>query len=235
MVVGQRERKSAVLPSGSHPHRRCPRPGLAGRRTPGPHPPADLTEIVRLYGLRPWIEQSYKQIKDELGWADVQVGSDTATRHHQPLVNCAFSFCWDQCFSPPGPLDATAPVPCPDDRPERGATTPPPVPTSLLVQGITRSPLLGHPRWWQAWTDTDGGTESPRGGGGGVEMRPAPPPHGTGQLCREDAVEAEHDACVPAPNGGRNTAPGMFRYVWSARSRLPPRKLTARWAPWGTW
>ncbi|MEU9191472.1 hypothetical protein AB0D14_44830 [Streptomyces sp. NPDC048484] len=22
----------------------------------GPHPPADLAEIVRLYGLRPWIE-----------------------------------------------------------------------------------------------------------------------------------------------------------------------------------
>nr|WP_311700418.1 hypothetical protein [Streptomyces sp. DSM 41699] len=31
-----------------------------------PHPPADLAEIVRLYGLRPWIEQGYKQIKDEL-------------------------------------------------------------------------------------------------------------------------------------------------------------------------
>ncbi|MFD5035183.1 hypothetical protein ACFWM0_32915 [Streptomyces sp. NPDC058405] len=59
------------------------------------HPPADLTEIVRLYGLRSWIEQSYKQVKDELGWADFQVRSDTAIRRHQTLVNCAFSFCWD--------------------------------------------------------------------------------------------------------------------------------------------
>jgi hypothetical protein len=34
------------------------------------HEPADLTEVVRLYGIRHWIEQSYKQVKDELGWAD---------------------------------------------------------------------------------------------------------------------------------------------------------------------
>ena len=38
-----------------------------------PHQPADLTEVVRLYGMRHWIEQSYKQVKDELGWADFQV------------------------------------------------------------------------------------------------------------------------------------------------------------------
>jgi hypothetical protein len=30
-----------------------------------PHPPADLAEIVRIYGIRHWIEQSYKQVKDE--------------------------------------------------------------------------------------------------------------------------------------------------------------------------
>ena len=41
-----------------------------------------------------WIEQSYKQVKDELGWADFQVRSDTAIRRHQALVNCAFCFCW---------------------------------------------------------------------------------------------------------------------------------------------
>ncbi|GGV55549.1 hypothetical protein GCM10010245_88120 [Streptomyces spectabilis] len=110
------------------------------------HPLADLTETVRLYGLRPWIEQSYKQITDELGWADFQVRSDTAIRHHQTLVNCAFSFCWDQWFTPPGPLDTTAPDPCTDDRPERGPGQAPPAPTSLLAQGIARRPLLAHPR-----------------------------------------------------------------------------------------
>ncbi|EMF56509.1 MULTISPECIES: hypothetical protein [Streptomyces] len=111
----------------------------------GPHPPADLAEIVRLYGLRPWIEQSYKQIKDELGWADFQVRSDRAIRRHQTLVNCAFSFCWDQWFAPPGPLDATAPDPCPDEGPERGTNRTPPAPTALLAQGITFGPRLAHP------------------------------------------------------------------------------------------
>jgi len=110
-----------------------------------PYPPADLAEIVRLYGLRPWIEQSYKQIKDELGWADFQVRSDHAVRRHQTLVNCAFTFCWDQWFAPPGPLDATAPDPCPDNRPERGHRHTPPAPTALLAQGITRRPILAHP------------------------------------------------------------------------------------------
>ncbi|GEC10542.1 hypothetical protein SSP24_81970 [Streptomyces spinoverrucosus] len=108
------------------------------------HPPADLTEIVRLYGLRPWIEQSYKQIKDELGWADFQVRSDTAIRRHQTLVNCAFSFCWDQWFTPPGDLDATAPDPCPDEGPERGTSLTPPASTALLAQGLTRHPFLAH-------------------------------------------------------------------------------------------
>ncbi|MEV5880225.1 hypothetical protein AB0L75_39725 [Streptomyces sp. NPDC052101] len=78
-----------------HPH--------APHATTSPHPPADLAEIVRLYGLRPWIEQSHKQIKVELGWADFQVRSDRAIRRHQTLVNCAFSFCWDQWFAHPAP------------------------------------------------------------------------------------------------------------------------------------
>ncbi|WP_037843262.1 hypothetical protein [Streptomyces sp. NRRL F-6628] len=40
------------------------------------HPPTDLPEIVRLLGLPPQIEQCYVQIKDERGWADIQVRSD---------------------------------------------------------------------------------------------------------------------------------------------------------------
>jgi len=55
---------------------------------------ADLTEVVRLYGLRIWVEQSYKQVKQSLGWADYQVRSDQAIRRHWQLVCCAFSFCW---------------------------------------------------------------------------------------------------------------------------------------------
>jgi hypothetical protein len=55
---------------------------------------AGLSEIVRLYGLRMWVEQSYKQVKHVLGWSDYQVRSDLAIRRHWQLVCCAFSFCW---------------------------------------------------------------------------------------------------------------------------------------------
>ncbi|MCT9004606.1 transposase [Streptomyces rhizosphaerihabitans] len=123
-------------------------PGRLGKTDngTGPHPSADLVEIVRLYGLWSWIEQSYKQIKDELGRADFQVRSARAIHRHQTLVNCAFSFCWDQWFAPPGPLDATAPDPCPNQGSERGTKPVKPAPTTLLPQDLTSHPFLAHPR-----------------------------------------------------------------------------------------
>ncbi len=57
-------------------------------------PAADLAEVVRLYGLRMWVEQSYKQVKHVLDFSDYQVRSDHAIRRHWQLVCCAFSFCW---------------------------------------------------------------------------------------------------------------------------------------------
>ncbi len=74
-------------------------PAPAGRARRKPAPAAGLAEIMRIYGIRHWIEQSYKQVKDELGWADFQVRSDAAIRRHQTLVNCAFSFCWAAWFA----------------------------------------------------------------------------------------------------------------------------------------
>jgi SRSO17 transposase len=59
-----------------------------------PFAPASLEEVLRLYGLRMWVEQSYKQIKHTLGWSQYQVRSDQAIRRHWQLVCCAFSFCW---------------------------------------------------------------------------------------------------------------------------------------------
>ncbi len=56
--------------------------------------PASVAEVVRLYGLRMWVEQSYKQVKHVLGWSDYQVRSDVAIRRHWQLVCCAFSLCW---------------------------------------------------------------------------------------------------------------------------------------------
>src|SRR6185437_6202427 len=87
-----------------------PRPG-GPREADSDHPAAGLAEIVRIYGIRHWIEQSYKQVKDELGWADFQVRSDLAIRRHQALVNCAFSFCWAAWFAHPPPPATTAPAP----------------------------------------------------------------------------------------------------------------------------
>ncbi len=56
--------------------------------------PASVDEVVRLYGLRMWVEQSYKQVKHALGWSAYQVRSDLAIRRHWQLVCLAFSFCW---------------------------------------------------------------------------------------------------------------------------------------------
>jgi hypothetical protein len=70
-----------------------PAPG-SKRAADGELEAADLSEVVRLYGLRMWVEQSYKQVKHVLGWSDYQVRSDVAIRRHWQLVWCAFSFCW---------------------------------------------------------------------------------------------------------------------------------------------
>ena len=69
-------------------------PGTTRAREHPTLPAADLAEVVRLYGLRQWVEQGYKQVKQELGWADFQVRADRAIRRHWALVCCAFAFCW---------------------------------------------------------------------------------------------------------------------------------------------
>ena len=61
---------------------------------------ASLPEVVRLYGLRMWVEQNYKHVKHELGWSQYQVRSDQAIRRHWQLVWCAFSFCWYHASHP---------------------------------------------------------------------------------------------------------------------------------------
>jgi DDE superfamily endonuclease len=120
-----------------------PRPG-GPREADSPHPAAGLAEIVRIYGIRHWIEQSYKQVKDELGWADFQVRSDTAIRRHQALVNCAFSFCWDAWFhNHPAPREPAAPRPEPG-RGERGARRRAAA-GAVLAAGSARGPRLAFP------------------------------------------------------------------------------------------
>ena len=76
-------------------------------------PAADLAEVVRLYSLRNWVEQSYKQVKQALGWSAYQVRSDRAMRRHWTLVWCAFSFCWWAAERSPAALAPTPTPPLP--------------------------------------------------------------------------------------------------------------------------
>jgi DDE superfamily endonuclease len=119
-----------------------PRPG-GPREAGSPHPAAGLAEIVRIYGIRHWIEQSYKQVKDELGWADFQVRSDLAIRRHQVLVNCAFSFCWETWFAHPPP--AAPPPALQAGGGERGARTRQDIPAAVLAAGDPGGPRLAGP------------------------------------------------------------------------------------------
>jgi hypothetical protein len=85
---------------------------------------ADLAEVVRLYGLRNWVEQQYKQVKGSLGWSHYQVRSDRAMRRHWALVQCAFAFCWwaDGQTGDPAEPELTPPQDAPTQSPpgERG-------------------------------------------------------------------------------------------------------------------
>src|SRR5262249_23769330 len=104
------------------------RPG-APHADEAPFPPADLAELVRLYGLRNWLEQGYKQLKQELGWADFMVRADHAIRRHWYLVFAAFSFCWRAWCAP------TDPPPAPGASPAPQATAPTWAPNPAVAAG----------------------------------------------------------------------------------------------------
>jgi hypothetical protein len=91
---------------------------------------ASLEEVVRLYGLRMWVEQSYKHVKHALGWSQYQVRSDKAIRRHWQLVCCAFSFCW---YHVSHPVARSTPAATQASEPE----APPPtrVPTASAGMG----------------------------------------------------------------------------------------------------
>src|SRR6266566_513805 len=78
---------------------------------------ASLEEVVRLYGLRMWVEQSYKQVKHALGWSEYQVRSNQAMRRHWQLVCCAFSFCWYHASHPPASATQEAQAPSEPEAP----------------------------------------------------------------------------------------------------------------------
>jgi DDE superfamily endonuclease len=139
-----------------------PASGSARATEAGALPAADLAEIVRLYGLRNWVEQSYKQTRHALGWGQYQVREDVAIRRHWQLVCCAFSFCWQHqsqlldehlASQPEGTSQEQAPPPPPATESagrgenREGAIVPP---RSLLAGGPAAGAELvgavGHAR-----------------------------------------------------------------------------------------
>jgi hypothetical protein len=132
-----------------------PRPG-GPRAAASIHPPAGLAEVVRIYGIRHWAGQGYKQVKDELGWADFQVRSDVAIRRHQVLVTCAFSFCWAAWFAgnPPQGAAALRPDPAAERGGTRAAVLPPAPswPRALRAVRAWLSPTIALQRWWPSWS-----------------------------------------------------------------------------------
>jgi hypothetical protein len=146
----------ARLPAMSTWYLLCNLPRPASRRAQQ----AQLSEIVGLYGLRNWIEQGYKQVKGELGWADFQVRGDRAIRRHWTLVCCAFSFCWHAGQAQSAPAVAPAPLDTPAKSAAAGPASargaqqrldPDHVPTGdgrsqgVVAQGAARGARLADP------------------------------------------------------------------------------------------
>jgi hypothetical protein len=113
---------------------------------------AQLAEIVATDGLRNWVEQGYKQVKDELGWADFQVRSDRAIGRHWPLVCLAFSFC-----GPAPPAAEQTAARGLDNVSIQTATTVPTSITGSWPQALRRvrawlAPWVWLQRCWRGWS-----------------------------------------------------------------------------------
>lgn len=91
------------------------------------------------YGLRPWIEQSSKQVEDELGWA--------ASRS-APTAPFAATWPWSTTPSPSvgtgGSPDPDPWTPQPEEGPEMRTRTTHAGPTALLTRGIRGHSFLAR-------------------------------------------------------------------------------------------
>jgi len=115
-----------------------PRPG--GPREPGsPHQAAGLAEIVRIYGIRHWVEQGYKQVKDELGWSTARSASaGTPGSPIRPRANPQLRV-RNPAAERGGPHAA-------------GPPPPPSWPRALRAVRAWLSPWTVLQRWWTAWS-----------------------------------------------------------------------------------
>lgn len=140
-------------------------------RTPLLSRKPSLEEIVRLYGLRTWVEQNYKHVKHALGWAQYQVRSDEAIRRDFQLVCCAFSFCWYYVSHPNASVAGVSPqflasavlpetdIPgvCTGTRKKNsvGMSRRPQVswPRTLRAVRAWLEPWIMLRRYWRAWSE----------------------------------------------------------------------------------
>ena len=60
--------------------------------TSSPLAEVSAEQVDEIYRLRDWIEQYYKPVKHELGWADYQMRPERAIVRHWQLVMLAFTF-----------------------------------------------------------------------------------------------------------------------------------------------
>jgi SRSO17 transposase len=159
-----------------------PRPGSPWATEGGPGP-ADLAEVVRLYGLRNWVEQGYKQVKQELGWADFMVRSDQAIRRHWALICCAFSFCWRTRFRDPPPAEQPGSSARPASAPGRGenrrrspAAAAPPLAGGAAPGAGVAGPLVVPPALLAGLVGPSAPTPRVAGAAGCRRRRPPPLP-----------------------------------------------------------
>jgi DDE superfamily endonuclease len=122
-----------------------PRPG--GPREAGSlYPAAGLAEITRIYGIRHWIEQGYKQVKDELGWGRLP----GPLRHRDPPPPGAGQLrvqlllgCLVRRYPAAARSCAAAARTWP--RREGAARRLAPAGAAVLAAGTARDPRLAHP------------------------------------------------------------------------------------------
>src|SRR5437870_9002470 len=177
-----------------------PRPG-SPRAAEGALAPAELAEVVRLYGLRNWVEQSYKQAKHEWGWADFQVRGDVAIRRHGEWVCCAFCFCWWARFRSPNEPASEREEPEPRSPGERGVAAAEPNRPGQPAEAAGGKRRAGSARL-PAGPRTSGRGLLARGAAPGAELAFAL------ALPRALLAGVERCAAAPAPPG----APGSAGY-----------------------
>jgi hypothetical protein len=114
--------------------------------------------VVRLYGLRMGVEQSYKHTTHALGWSPYQVRAARAIRRHWALGCCAFACWWyhqrhlaDDDGDQPAMADAPAPAAAEEVGWGKSTADPRPTVTWPAALRAVRAWLEPWGRLWRSW------------------------------------------------------------------------------------